>query len=335
MINNQVVLVDVSFWQDNDYTPYKIDFSIMRSKGIDGAILRAGQNQWIDEDYKDYATNANLAGMPRGAYWFYDSRSNPESQVSKFAEALAGKPLPKLGLWGDYEENYGGPWGGAAHFKIFMDMLRARFPTCVVGVYTGYYYWLEHTTSVQREGFKSYPLWIARYNVTSPIIPYPWTNYVFWQYTDNGDGIYFGTESKELDMNLFRGSFDDYKRYFLLEDLEPIEPPTQGVNGMWKIWSNTYKMSLRKTNEVTGIFMEYIPIGTTMKADRIDPQLSGGMIGDKWAHIFEAGGILKDGWVAIIHNGVKYCDVEEVPTGTPHVVEIFIDGILEYKKELL
>jgi GH25 family lysozyme M1 (1,4-beta-N-acetylmuramidase) len=333
MINSQVVLVDVSFWQDSDYTPYKIDFVKMRSRGVDGAILRAGQNQWIDEDYVDYSNAADLAGMPRGAYWYFDSRSSPESQVSKFSDALAGKPLPKLGLWGDYEEDYGGAWGGAAHFKVFMDTLRARFPSLIVGVYTGYYYWLEHTTYLQREGFKTYPLWIARYNVTNPIIPYPWTNYVFWQYTDNGDGLYFGVESKELDMNIFKGPFDDYKRFFLLGDITPVEPPPQGEFGMFKVYSNTYKMSLRRTNEVAGAFIKYIPIGTIMKADSIVPQLSGGMAGDKWAHIVEAGGVTEDGWIAVVHNGVVYCKYEEILTGTPHVLEVFVDGVLEYRKD--
>jgi hypothetical protein len=84
MIKNQVIVSDFSFWQDDDYTPYKIDFTTAYKAGLDGTILRAGQNTWIDEDFIDYCRNADKAGLPRGAYWFFDSRvwKVPESSQS-------------------------------------------------------------------------------------------------------------------------------------------------------------------------------------------------------------------------------------------------------------
>jgi lysozyme len=333
MINNQVILTDISFYQDDNSTPYKVDFRAMRAGGVDGTIIRAGQNQWIDEDFRDYVHNAILASHPWGAYWFYDSRVPPEAQAAKLQEAMSGLPKPPLGIWADYEDVYDGAWGGGAHFKVFIEELKNRFPTTLIGIYTAPYYWIDNTKPEQRDWFKQFPLWIAHYQVANPTIPYPWEKFVLWQYTSKGDGKKLGAESFGLDMDLFSGTFDDYKRYFLLGDISPVEPPPQGEFGMFKVYSDKYKMSLRKTNEVTGVFIEYIPIGTIMKADKIEPQLSGGMGGDKWAHIIDAGGVTKDGWVAVIHNGVVYCQYEQIPTSGSHVVEVYVDGILEYKKE--
>lgn len=334
MINNQVIIADVSFWQDDDETPYKIDFSIMRSHGVDGAILRAGQNTWYDEDYIDYAANADRIGFPRGAYWFYDSRSNPIHQADKFADLIEVTGFPKLGIWGDYEERYGGPYGGEKNFKAFMDRLKERFPGKLIGVYTAYYYWLEKTTATFRANFKDYPLWIAHYRVSKPLIPSPWSDYLFWQYTDTGDGKKLGVESHELDLNLYRRGFEEYKSYFKLGDLNhPNITDSYAEEGMFEVWSESYTMSLRFLNTVNSGVKEYIPRGTKMIADRVESPASGGLAGDKWAHITEINGQPKDGWVAIVHNGVKYCEHKQL-TAQRHVVEVYIDGVLEYKKEL-
>jgi len=337
MINNQVVVFDISFYQDNDYTPYKVDFSIMKSNGGDGVILRAGQNVWIDEDYLDYVKNADNIKFPRGAYWFYDSRTNPTIQADLFADVIEQSPFPALGLWGDYEETYGGSFRGQVNFKTFLDRLKERFPGKSVGVYTAPSYWIVNTTSGYRVNFKSFPVWIAHYKVNKPEIPLPWDNYVFWQYTAETEGKKFGVESNELDTNVFGGSLDDYKRYFLLEDYVPAEPSNGGTIGMYKVWSTQYNMTVRNTNAIGGTGLVSVPKNTVMQADRIEPQSSGGLPGDRWAHVtVSVNGISYTGWVAIVHNGVTYCNYELIvePTPTGHVVEVFIDGVLEYRKEL-
>lgn len=312
MINNQTVITDVSFWQDDDNTAYKIDFRVMWSRGIDGTIMRAGQNQWIDEDFQDYLLNAITAGIPWGAYWFYDSRVPPEVQAQKFQEALMGF-IPTLGVWADYEEIYGGPWGGAVHFKVFMEELKNRFPGVLIGVYTGPSYWIENTRADQRDYFKQYPLWIAHYGVASPSIPYPWTKEILWQYTDKGDGKYFGVESFGLDMNIFNGDIEDYKRFFGLTSYEPAPEIPQGEEGMYRVWSDTNNMTLRADRFYPAAALETVPRTTVMIADQILPQISGGLAGDSWAHVTSINGVQKNGWVAIKHNGQVLCRYEQVP----------------------
>jgi len=317
MINNKVTLLDVSFWQDNDYTPYKIDFHKAWVNGIDGVILRAGQNAWVDEDYLDYCKNADLANLPRGAYWFYDSRLSPVPQADVFADAVELSGVPALGVWGDYEENYGGRYGGEENFKLFMDRLRERFPNKIVGVYTGPDYWRNHTSATGRAYFLKFPLWIANYRVLNPDIPAPWTNFLFWQYTDQGEGEKFGAESREVDMNIFRGTIEDYKTYFLLGEYEPApEQPSQGdkmYNCKVKSTAIPY-VNLRENpggNDIGDVYPN-----TEFTADRLE---------NGWLHSVTDGMI---GWVS-----ASFCDYTEITQTPAHKLEVFVDGVLKYTEE--
>jgi len=70
-------------------------------------------------------------------------------------------------------------------------------------LYTSPGYWAEYGSTDSY--WRQFPLWLAHYGVTLPTIPKPWLAYTFWQYTDSGDGLRFGAESKELDMDVFAG----------------------------------------------------------------------------------------------------------------------------------
>ena len=58
---------DISFYQDDNETPQGVDFVKMRTV-TDWVIIRAGQNTWIDPDFKTNWTNAKAAGLRRGSY---------------------------------------------------------------------------------------------------------------------------------------------------------------------------------------------------------------------------------------------------------------------------
>ena len=329
MINNRVVISDFSFWQDDDYTPYKIDFSIAHNAGLDGTILRAGQNTWIDEDFLDYSRNADRAGLPRGAYWFFDSRVSPIPQADLFADIveMAGE-FPSLGIWGDYEENYGGIYGGERNFKQFMDKLQERFPGKLVGVYTGPSYWREHTTLLGRLYFKKFPLWIANYKVSQPDIPPPWGNsdWILWQWTAEAHGPTFGAESEEVDLNYFNGGLEDYKSYFNIPDYEPALPTEEEGEHMYnckvKDTAEPY-VNIRATASANGLDVGNMYPNEEFQADRVERD----SLGREWLHSIKTG---KVGWVA-----AWLCDYEEVSDSTPenHVLEVFVDGVLKYREE--
>ena len=76
----KIIGPDVSFYQDSPTTPQGIDF-IRMNQAADFVIIRAGQNLWPDSDFKENWQRAKQAGLPRGSYWFYDSRADPKQQA--------------------------------------------------------------------------------------------------------------------------------------------------------------------------------------------------------------------------------------------------------------
>src|SRR3972149_11274136 len=91
---------DVSFYQDDPETPQGIDFKKMReSAGY--VIIRAGQNTWVDPDFKINWREGKLAGLPRGSYWFYDSRAEPKRQAELWVKQFGGD-FGELPLFADF-----------------------------------------------------------------------------------------------------------------------------------------------------------------------------------------------------------------------------------------
>lgn len=202
---------DVSFYQDDNATPQKINFVQMRAAGARFVFIRAGQNLWPDPDFPDYWRAAKSAGIPRGTYYLLDSRVTPEEQANWFWDIIKDD-LPELDVVVDYEESYGGPYGGWKNLKKFIQVLISKgISASKILIYTGYYYWKAHCPPAgpDLDWFKQFGLWLAWYNPDPSLvsIPAPWTNddLVYWQYTDNGNGLLYGVESKSIDLNWFNG----------------------------------------------------------------------------------------------------------------------------------
>jgi GH25 family lysozyme M1 (1,4-beta-N-acetylmuramidase) len=212
------LILDISFYQITARFPQ------MLSNSVSGVIIRAGQNTWVDSSAFTYMTNAKSAGMPFGSYWFYDSRTEPRRQAEMWADVLSGHDA-KLWCWADYEENYGGTYGGWRYFADFLEYAKQEMPERKLGVYTGYYYWIEHspnpiTQRASLDYFAQYPLWLAWYTIdpTTVRIPAPWKEMTFWQKSASGDGYKYGVDSREVDMNDFMlGDIQVFKNLFELE----------------------------------------------------------------------------------------------------------------------
>ena len=220
---------DVSFYQDDNETPQGIDFLKMR-KSAGYVIIRAGQNTWVDSDFKVNWREAKLAGLPRGSYWFYDSRTEPKTQAELWVAQFGGD-FGELPLFADFEEDYQGPYKGWKNWYTFLERLKQLIGTKEICIYTAYYYWRDNapnstTQAANLNYFKQYPLWIANYGATEPMIPLPWKNgeWLFWQYTETGDGALFGVESKGIDLNYFNGDVEAFRARFNLTD-SPIPDP--------------------------------------------------------------------------------------------------------------
>ncbi|MGD8403461.1 MAG: SH3 domain-containing protein [Anaerolineales bacterium] len=217
---------DVSFYQDDASTPQRIDFKKM-NQAADYVIIRAGQNLWPDRDIKHNWSASKAAGLPRGSYWFYDSRAEPKRQAEKWVETLDGD-LGELPMFADIEETYGGQYAGWRKWYDFLERLKELVGQKEIAIYTAYYYWRDNapnpdTEPQNLEYFHQYPLWIANYNVTTPRVPKPWDTdeWLFWQFTESGDGELYGVESKEIDLNYFNGDAVAFRERFGLDQPPP------------------------------------------------------------------------------------------------------------------
>jgi uncharacterized protein YgiM (DUF1202 family)/GH25 family lysozyme M1 (1,4-beta-N-acetylmuramidase) len=231
---------DVSFYQDDPDTPEHIDFAKMK-ESADFVIIRAGQNLWPDRDFTRNWAEAKAAGLPRGTYWFYDSRADPKRQAELWVESMGGD-LGELPLFADFEETYGGTYQGWRKWYDFLERLKELVGQKEIAIYTAFYYWRDNapsaTTDPQSlEYFHQYPLWIANYGVSEPTIPKPWgaNEWLFWQFTETGDGDLYGVESNGIDLDYFNGDAEAFRQRFGIS-----EPPPSG-NEKYRV-----ELSIRK-----------------------------------------------------------------------------------------
>lgn len=196
------LLFDVSDWEG------EINFTTMKNFPISGVIIKAGQGFAAALNFSKYWLNAKIAGLLRGSYWFYDSRVAPKTQAALWWSLLKNDP-PELKCWVDYEENYGGPYKGLTNLKIFMEeFLRlSGMPVSNVGIYTGYYYWIDQAPIANMSWFAQFWLWEAWY-ISDPkyvLIPPPWTQdkVLLWQFGTPLWGKQAGTQSAEIDAEWF------------------------------------------------------------------------------------------------------------------------------------
>lgn len=191
---------DVSRWQGN------IDFDRMRSK-TDYIILKASQADYPDPKLSRNISECNRVGLPYGLYHFYDDRVSPSVQANRFASYADGA----VELWCDWEKTYGGKYPLLRDVVAFMQRVEDLTGKSV-GMYTGYYWFLENSNATTNAGQYKYlatrPLWLAWYThdhtntgIENVRIPKPWTDMDVWQYGTPAIGFDMGAESREIDMN--------------------------------------------------------------------------------------------------------------------------------------
>jgi GH25 family lysozyme M1 (1,4-beta-N-acetylmuramidase) len=211
------------FWSDVDladvsYYQRQIDFEAMKRSGIRGVFIRAGQNLWVDKRFEEN-WSASKSVLPRGSYWFFDSRAEPHKQADLYF-SLVKKERGELPMVVDFEENYHGKWAGWKNLYNFIERLRAHgIPSRHIWIYTGYWYWMVNSPikPEQLNYFRQFKLWLASYT-TNPKrvrIPRPWKDedVKLWQWGTPVEGIERGTKTKEIDMNKWMGSEDEYHSF--------------------------------------------------------------------------------------------------------------------------
>jgi lysozyme len=178
--------IDVSHYEPN------IDWQVVRANGKHFMYTKASQGSLKDPKFDEHWAEAKAAGMPRGAYHFYDPRyktANPKRQAEFFWNIVKDDP-GELPLCVDIEAFNTGPWHGWRNWYDFIERLNELSGGKEVIIYTGYYFWRDQggprpSDTGAMAYFKRYDLFIARYGTNVPLIPKPWDTWTFWQYGDH------------------------------------------------------------------------------------------------------------------------------------------------------
>ena len=216
--------VDLSFWQG------VVDWELLASR-VHFAYIRAGYgNSYLDPKLAANVAGAAANDVPYGLYWYLKPDKDWKKHAESFAAAIhqyGCKLYPVL----DLEET-----GGLS--KSALDSWVLKFVNRFLEV-TGYD--LSELATYTSAGFlntnipmtnylKWTNLWVAHWTLASqPIIPYEWAiplkSWKFWQYSAKGDGAYYGTQSKSVDLNRYNGSLEQFEDEFNIVLPDPLPTP--------------------------------------------------------------------------------------------------------------
>lgn len=341
-IQESVRLADVSFWQG------VINFVAMKAAGLFGVIIRAGQGGWADIKFLINWVLAKAAGLPRGSYFFYDSRKDPGKQAELWWSLIQGD-TGELVHVADFEESYGGPFGKIEHFKAFLQRFQqlSGLPNDRIAIYTGFFWWLKRVGD--DPWFRRYQLWLASYGaMLAARIPAPWSaiDLLFWQYTAEGNGPAYGVSSLEIDLNWYCCDHIAYFKRFPLATMEPppLPPPTgEPMAYVFKITPTASNGSKVRTEPDTGNTSNLtLPFGRyafgnrklTIAEDKFENGVQVNKAGDVWLEVLEVNGALlpQPGYIAETHLGQRWATITEInppPPPTEPTEEIVITQTFE------
>lgn len=203
--------VDVSYYQGT------VNWASVKAAGQSFAFARVSDG--VSYPDSKFATNwpaMKKAGIVRGVYQYFRPTQDVQAQVDLLFAKLnaAGGLLPgDLPPVLDLETD-----GGLAasvvvsRAKAWLAKVEAKLGVKPI-VYTAAF--MSNTIGTS---FGAYPLWVANYGATCPLMPSGWTSWKIWQNADNGS---VGGIGGNVDTNVFNGNLAALQAL----TLKPATPP--------------------------------------------------------------------------------------------------------------
>lgn len=211
---SQTLGVDVSTYQGT------LDWNTAAAFDVEFAFIKATEGVSItDSQFSANWENAAKAGVLRSAYHYYTHDVDPVAQADHFLDVVGtGFDLP-LAL--DLEEGKGVPPPNqlAANVKAFLDRVEEKSGRRPI-IYTMASFWMTYMPAVSWA--TDYDLWVANWNVSTPLLPPPWTTWKFWQFKANEP---VPGKTKRVDLNWFAGSSADLRAYAGGSTAPPAQAP--------------------------------------------------------------------------------------------------------------
>jgi GH25 family lysozyme M1 (1,4-beta-N-acetylmuramidase) len=282
-----------------------VDWRRVKAAGYDFVFIKASQRLFQDAKFQEHK-NKSRGILLRGPYHFYDPSVTPKDQAKYFWDLVKDEPW-ELEYVVDIERYASGTYHGSRFWYDYCQYFR-EFSGEYPMIYTAYYYWLEHSVKnpvLDLNWFaENCPLWIANYERSQPLIPYPWKEWRYWQFKVDAtvDGVTDGLgRLTECDQDIFNGTLVGV----------PTPPDTGGTPMTDKyegtvLDSATPHVNLRKTASKTGEDIGNLYPRDYVRASEVT--IADGLL---WLHLTSVNGVPVDGWAAAMF--IPYRALEVLP----------------------
>lgn len=187
--------IDVSHYQSY------INWDTVAIQDIDFVFMKASEGESITDSLFERNWNAlNKFDIKKGAYHFFRPGTNVESQFKNFTNNLKLKTgdLPPV-LDVEVTDNLSNEVI-IKRVQQWLNLAEDKYKTKPI-IYSN----LKYYNAIIAGNFDEYPIWIARYSTSKPILDYG-NSWTFWQYGNKGklNGI-----EGDVDFNVFNGTLSD------------------------------------------------------------------------------------------------------------------------------
>jgi GH25 family lysozyme M1 (1,4-beta-N-acetylmuramidase) len=328
--------IDISHWNRPP-----VDLQRMKEMyGLKFVIIKGCDGSVRSRYSADHVAAAKAAGLPWGFYdWLYpNNRVSIDAQVNAWvSQALEFNPPMGIKIDAEWTTYAGQPANpSAADLRSAHDKVRFKHKPATTYTAKGYADQYLRGFDFSRE-----PLWVASYGGSRPLMPIGADDWLFWQFTATLDGhILDPNGNAEIDGNYFFGTQAEFETRY---GADTIPPPTgDPMPDQYVKLTPTSPTEYRSVRAAT-MFPDVPHVfGATSTTSRIQPgnfakalpsdfyvytvdvvinNVLYAKTGDKWWKVYEANGSPLSGWVAEIHKGVRYLNVQEI--GAPVVVPTF------------
>ena len=239
--NENKVIIDMSFWQDERL----IDYETL-SKNIDGVILRASYGIWKDTRFDIHRERFQMLGTPVGSYAYIIGNRSPQEQAQVFYDATKDVGI-NAGWWNDVEDQRPETRLSAPIVDAFMAEIEG-LGIAEVDIYTGVWAW-QNIMGSQAHKYNDRRLWIANYGRLEPQMPRggTWADWFLWQHTEHGR---LPGYDRNLDLNRFRGTNEEFQKW--IGGVEIPEPPEEEFE-VFRAKCIVNSLRIRRTPDTTDL----------------------------------------------------------------------------------
>ncbi len=194
--------VDVSYYQGN------IDWNAFAEQGISFAFVKATEGvDYIDPNFYQNWAGAREAGVYVGAYHYFRFEDSGADQAEAFINAVPKTentlpPVIDVELYPSLTET---PDAKAVReeLRVMLETLEAYYGVTPI-VYTAPNTYYSYAFTFSRDYF----MWRCNYYYE------PYSNWTFWQYTDDGELEGYDGDQPYIDLDVYSGDMETFRQEF-------------------------------------------------------------------------------------------------------------------------